>query len=301
MSFLFAVLGLFALVVAAVSAARGRALPSSLAATVGVLLILSTAFVIVSPGRTGVRVLLGRVHDVELTEGLHLKSPLTSVIQMSIRTETYSMTTSGEDSIQALSADGLKMPLDVTIAYRLVGDDAAWIYRNIGPTYEEKVIRTAARASVREAAAHYLAQEAYATKREELARAMEETLRARVSGLLKEAGLDKGGFLIQQVLLRNVELPDRVAEAIQEKLAADQDAQRMDFVLTKETKEAERKRIEAQGIKAFQDIVSQGIDDKLLRWKGIEATSHLAESANAKVVIIGGADGLPVILNTDGR
>jgi len=269
-----------------------------LSALGGVGLLLAAMVVIVPAGHVGVKVLFGKVSQSEFEEGLHLKNPFTIVQNLSIRTETYSMTTAGQDSISALSADGLQMPLDVTIAYRLVGDDAAWIYRNIGPGYEGKIIRTAARSAVREATAQYNAQEAYALKREALATTMEEVLERRVSRILGQAGLESGGFIIQQVLLRNVDLPNRVAAAIQEKLAAEQEAQRMDFVLEKERKEADRKRIEAQGVADFQKIVREGIDDQLLRWRGIEATRELAQSENAKIIVVGGKDGLPLILNT---
>jgi prohibitin 1 len=109
--------------------------------------------------------------------------------------------------------------------------------------------------------------------------------------------MNKRGIEVENILLRRIQLPASVVEAINSKLAAEQEAQRMRFVLAKEEQEAERKRIEAQGIQNFQRIVSQGISDQLLRWKGIEATSHLAESSNSKVVIIGGKDGLPLIFN----
>ena len=130
---------------------------------------------------------------------------------------------------------------------------------------------------------------------------MAAVLREHVRRLLADRGLDGEGIIVQQVLLRNVDLPDRVKNAIEEKLSAEQESQRMDFVLAKERKEAERKEIEARGIQRFQEIVRQGIDDQLLRWKGIEATQALAASENSKIVVIGGQDGLPLILNTQPR
>ncbi len=113
-----------------------------------------------------------------------------------------------------------------------------------------------------------------------------------------EGDLRKRGIEVERILLRRINLPNLVVEAINAKLAAEQEAQRMRFVLEKEKQEAERKRIEAQGIQDFQRIVSQGISEQLLRWKGIEATSHLAQSDNTKIIIVGGKDGLPLILNT---
>ncbi len=115
---------------------------------------------------------------------------------------------------------------------------------------------------------------------------------------MRERMKDRGVF-IEAILLRNIELPAQVAKAVEAKLAADQQAQQMDFVLRKESKEAERKRIEAQGISDFQRIVTAGISPALLTWKGIEATEKIATSPNTKIIIVGGKDGLPVILNTD--
>jgi regulator of protease activity HflC (stomatin/prohibitin superfamily) len=107
--------------------------------------------------------------------------------------------------------------------------------------------------------------------------------------------------IINQVLIGYVGIPDSVKGAIESKLRADQEQQAMDFTIMREKKEAERKKVEAEGIQAFQTIVSKGIDDRLLRWKGIEATLKLAESHNAKVIVIGGgSDGLPILLNGTG-
>jgi regulator of protease activity HflC (stomatin/prohibitin superfamily) len=209
-----------------------------------------------------------------------------------------------DDSIQALSSDGLLMPLDITVAYRLVPADAPWMYRNIGPDYVDKVIRPAARTAVREAVAGFTAQESYSTRREELASKMQEKLTNRLAALLGqlEDFRNRAGFAVQQVMVRNVQLPGRVKDAIEEKLSAEQQALRMQFVLQRERQEAERKRIEAQGIADFQRIVAQGISDPLLAWKGIEATERLAQSQNAKIVIIGNPrNGMPLIIPGDQR
>ena len=208
----------------------------------------------------------------------------------------------GDDSIQALSADGLLMPLDITIAYRLVGGDAPLVYRNIGADYVDKIIRPASRTAVREAIAGFTAQEAYSTKREALPQTMHDLLTARMGALLKQREDFKGatGFIVDQVMLRKIQLPDKVKNAIEAKLEAAQQSEQMQFVLEKERQEAERKRIEAKGVSDFQTIVSQSINANLLQWKGIEATETLAKSPNAKVVVIGaGRNGLPVILNMD--
>jgi regulator of protease activity HflC (stomatin/prohibitin superfamily) len=191
------------------------------------------------------------------------------------------------------------MPLDITVAYRLVASDAPWLYRNIGPDYVDKVIRPAARTAVREAVAGFTAQESYSTRREPLAQRMHELLTLRLKSLLSqhEDFNDRSAFLVEQVMIRNVQLPPKVKDAIEEKLSAEQQALRMQFVLQKERQEAERKRIEAQGIADFQKIVTQGISEPLLAWKGIEATEQLAHSTNAKIVIIGNPkNGMPLIV-----
>jgi len=270
----------------------------------GLIVIISCCFTVVPAGHVGVTVVFGSVNDKSVPEGLHLINPFASVSKMSVRTETYTMsaivdegTKLGNDGVTCLSKDGLKMPLDITVVYRLVPSDAPWIYQNIGSDYEEKVIRPSARTAIREAASTITAQEAYSSKRKELATKTEELLTQKISSIIQERGFNGKGFIIQQLQLRDVELPSKVKNAIEDKLAAEQEAQRMEFVLAKERKEAERKEIEANGIQKFQEIVMKGISDQLLQWRGIEATTKLAESNNAKIVIIGGKDGLPIILN----
>lgn len=234
-------------------------------------------------------------------------NPFMDIEAMSVRTETYTMSAVekegkvvGDDSIQALSSDGLLMPLDITIAYRLVGSDAPRVYRNIGADYVDKVIRPSSRTAVREAIAGFTAQEAYSTKRNELQQTMHDLLTARMRQLLEQREDFKGatGFIVDQVMIRNIQLPAKVKAAIEAKLEAAQQAEQMQFVLQKETQEAQRKRIEARGIADFQQIVTLGISQPLLEWKGIEATLEIAKSPNAKVIVIGsGKNGLPVILN----
>ena len=290
-------------------AAHALGLASSMLLAVALVALVSAAVVVIPAGHVGVQVLFGRVQPTALTEGIQLINPLVDVVKMSVRTETYTMSATGaegavqgDDSIQALSADGLLMPLDITIAYRLVGGDAPLVYRNIGADYVDKIIRPASRTAVREAIAGFTAQEAYSTKREALPQMMHDLLTARMGALLKQREDFKGatGFIVDQVMLRKIQLPDKVKNAIEAKLEAAQQSEQMQFVLEKERQEAERKRIEAKGVSDFQTIVSQSINANLLQWKGIEATETLAKSPNAKVVVIGaGRNGLPVILNMD--
>ncbi len=287
---------------------RVTTLSSVLGAAALVLTVMSTV-AIIPAGHVGVQVLFGKVKPEALGEGIQVINPFVVVQEMSVRTETYTMSATsdegevrGDDSIQALSADGLSMPLDITVVFRLVGSDAPRVYRDIGADYVEKIIRPSSRTAVREAIAGFTAQEAYSTKREALPLKMQDLLIQRVKSLLEQRDTFKGatGVIVEQVMLRKIQLPDKVKNAIEAKLEAAQQSEQMQFVLEKERQEAERKRIEAKGVSDFQTIVAQSINPNLLQWKGIEATEALAKSTNAKIVVIGaGKNGLPIILNTD--
>jgi regulator of protease activity HflC (stomatin/prohibitin superfamily) len=225
---------------------------------------------------------------------------------MSTRTETVSVHAGPggkerSESVDAISLDGMRMPLDVTVYYRLVDADAPWVFQHLGPDFAQKIVIPATRTAVREGLAKFSAQEAYSTKRAELANAMQDILRQHLRALLDDYKFKGQAVVLQQVLLRNIGIPDQVRDAIEKKLSAEQQALAMQFVLQKETQEAERKRIEARGIADFQKIVTEGISDKLLAWKGIEATLEVSKSPNAKVVVIGsGKNGLPLIFDSSG-
>jgi len=303
-----AILGLLIILIGAGMAANKETRNfSPIAFAVGVLVMVGGAIRIVDPGSVGVQVLFGSVREEVLQEGFHVVNPFVTVEEMSVRTESYTMSATrnegaavGDDSIATLSKDGLRMPVDATVSYRLSADKAVWVYRNIGPDYVEKIIRPASRTGIREAVSQFSAQEAYSSRRLELAAEITKKLEGSIEGILaKSQGYSgESAFVVQQVLVRNIDIPQRLKESIEAKLDAEQQALKMEFVLQKEKQEAERKQIEAEGIAAFQKIVSEGINDDLLKWKGIEATERLAESTNSKVVVIGGGgDGLPLILN----
>jgi len=236
---------------------------------------------IVPPGHVGVLVLFGKVHG-SISEGLHLVNPLTQMDLMSVRTKEVF------EHAEAPSKEGLNVVLEVSCLYHLNPTEAVKVYRQIGLNYPEIVVKPQFRSAIRGVTVRHDAKDLYTSSREMIATEIYEDL---------AADMDKRGIEVEKILLRRIQLPASVVEAINSKLAAEQEAQRMRFVLDKEKQEAERKKIEAQGIQNFQRIVSQGISDQLLRWKGIEATSQLAESSNAKVVVIGGQDGLPLIFN----
>lgn len=253
------------------------------AAVVVAVALLFSMVKVIPPGNVGVLVFMGKIYGT-IAEGIHLINPLSSVELMSVRTQEVF------EHAEAPSREGLNVVLEVSCLYHLMPDQADRVYRQLGPHYEEVVVKPQFRAAIRGATVKHEAKDLYTSGRElvsnEIYKGLEESLGLR-------------GIMVENILLRKIDLPKQVVEAINAKLAADQEAQRMEFVLAKERQEAERKRIEAQGIQDFQKIVSQGISDQLLRWKGIEATSHLAESNNTKIIIVGGKDGLPIILNTE--
>jgi regulator of protease activity HflC (stomatin/prohibitin superfamily) len=193
-----------------------------------------------------------------------------------------------KEVLQVLSADGASIELETSVWFRPIVNKLDSLQITIGPNYYEVVIGPALRGEGRSIVGRYKPDEIYSTKREIIA----SEILGSMQNLLKDKYVE-----VQNIIIRNVILPQNVSDAINEKLAADQAQQKMQFVLMKEKQEAERKRIEAQGIADFQRIITQGLSKNLLLWKGIEATEKLAESPNSKVVVIGsGESGLPLIL-----
>lgn len=250
------------------------------------LVLLGSMFTVVPSGHVGVQVLFGKVYPEILPEGLHLINPLMSVRHMSIRTQEIF------EHAESPSKEGLNVVLEASLLYHVNSEAAARLYQLVGPQYDQVVLMPQFRSAIRGITVQHEAKDLYTSGRELIANQIAEDLKKTMA---------ERGLILEQILLRRIQLPQMVEAAINEKLAAEQQAQRMQFVLAKETQEAERKRIEARGIQDFQNIVSQGLSEPLLRWKGIEATRNLAESHNSKVIIIGGRDGLPLILNPDIR
>jgi len=248
-----------------------------------VLVILSFASVTrVESGHVGVLTLFGRVTGEVLPEGMHLINPFKTNNEMSIRTQEI------KESASVPSSEGLVMNLDTSLIYHLDPVKAADVYQKIGPSYETVLIEPNLRAAIREATASHTANALYTGEREMVAKQIYDHL----AGILGSRG-----FFIESILLRDIQLPATLKSSIEAKQQAEQDALAMNFKLQKETQEAQRKRIEAQGIRDFQQIVAQGISPQLLQWKGIEATENLAKSSNSKVVVIGNSkNGLPLIL-----
>jgi prohibitin 1 len=258
----------------------------------GTLVLMGTAVVIafsstscVPTGHVGVVTLFGRVTGRTLTEGIHVVNPAAKVTELSIKTQEV------KEHASVPSKEGLIMGLEASLLYHLDSARAAEVFRQIGPNYAEVLLQPTFRSAMRAITAGNTAASLYSDARESIARLIQEDVARQVT---------PRGIIVENVLLRDLQLPDTLKRAIEAKQQAQQEAQRMEFVLQREKQEAERKRVEAAGIKDFQDIVSQGISDKLLEWKGIEATMELVKSQNSKVIVVGNSkNGLPLVYAGD--
>jgi regulator of protease activity HflC (stomatin/prohibitin superfamily) len=247
-----------------------------------IVLTFFNPVVVVPAGHVGVKDLFGYVSDGVLGPGVHLVFPMTRVVRMSVQTQEL------KEAADVPSQEGLIMNLEASLLFRLDPARAAAIYKTVGRDYVSVAVEPQIRSSIREITASYDAKALYSSQRDQVA----QQILAQFQRITRERGI-----ITEAVLLRKIGLPSVVANAIQEKLRREQEAEQMKFVLQKEQQEAERKRIEAQGIADFQRIVASGISPQLLEWKGIEATEKLAMSPNAKVVVVGNPkNGLPIIL-----
>jgi prohibitin 1 len=247
-----------------------------------VVIALFAAVVRVDSGHVGVLTLFGRVTGEVLPEGVHVVNPFKSNNELSIRTQEI------KESASVPSSEGLVMNLDTSLIYHLNPEKAAEVYQKIGPNYMNVLVEPNLRAAIRESTASHSANALYTGEREAVAKQIFTQLTDK---------LGERGILVESVLLRDIQLPATLKSSIESKQQAEQEALAMSFRLQKETQEAQRKRIEAAGIRDFQQIVAQGISPQLLEWKGIEATESLAKSTNSKVVVIGNSkNGLPLIL-----
>jgi prohibitin 1 len=252
---------------------------------VAVVVIASSATSCVRTGHVGVVSVFGRVTGQTLSEGIHIVNPVANVTELSIKTQEI------KEKAAVPSKEGLIMGLEASILYHLDPAQAATVYQQMGPTFAEVLLIPTFRSAIRAITAGNTAAALYSDGREGIANQILEDVRRQVS---------PRGIIVENVLLRDLQLPESLKHAIEAKQQAQQEAQRMEFVLQREKQEAERKRVEAAGIKDFQDIVSQGISDKLLEWKGIEATMELVKSQNSKVIVVGNAkNGLPLIYSGD--
>src|SRR6201997_5250276 len=246
------------------------------------VILLFSSVTRVDTGHVGVLTLFGRVTGETLGEGIHLINPLKTNNEMSIQTQTI------KESASVPSSEGLMMALDTSLIYHLNPDRAAEVFQRIGADYQDKVVENQLRSAIREATASHTANALYTGEREMVAKQIQEKI---------SEDLAKRGITVEAILLRDIQLPATLKASIESKQQAEQEALAMNFRLQKETQEAQRKRIEAAGVRDFQQIVAQGITPSLLEWKGIEATETLAKSPNTKVVVVGNSkNGLPLIL-----
>jgi regulator of protease activity HflC (stomatin/prohibitin superfamily) len=239
---------------------------------------------IIPAGHAGVVDFLGYVAENTLKPGVNLVNPMANVIKFDTRKQEI------KEVMNVPSKEGLSIELEISLIFRLSMEKVNEIYKTAGDyeEYLQKLVIPNFRSVVRGVTTKYEAKALYTAEREKL----ESEIKDKLSGV-KEIN----ELIVLSTPLRTINLPQGLTLAIEEKLKAEQESQRMQFILEREKQEAERKRIEAQGIADFQKIVSQGISDQLLKWKGIEATEKLAASQNSKIVVIGsGKDGLPLIL-----
>lgn len=257
-----------------------------------VLLILACV-VQIEPGMVGVQKLFGKVSNNTLESGLNLINPLVKVVTFDIKTENYTMSgvqdegsVQRDDAIHVLSADGLDVIVDLTVLYKVIPSEAPRILKEIGTDYKNVIVRPVCRTGIRDNAVYYDAVSLFSSKREEF----QDRIFKAIESNFKERGL-----LLEQLLVRNLTLPQSVKEAIESKINAEQEAQKMTFVLQRERQEAERKRVEAQGIADYQKILSSGLSDRLLQYEMIKAIST---SPNAKVILMTNEKGLPIMVDT---
>jgi len=286
MLFIIAIIAAAAAASVYISAKRRASKQESSFALIGLAVALLVAvlqcWTIIPAGHVGVIDFFGNVSDQTLFPGVNVVNPLANVIKFDARTHEV------KETMNVPSKEGLSVELEISLLYSLSFENANKIYKTVGEDYVDKILVPQFRSVVRGVTAKYDARALYTAEREELGREIEDEL-SRLVG--------PRGITLEAAPLRQIALPAGLTASIEEKLKAEQESQRMQFILQRETQEAERKRIEAKGIADFQEIVSKGISEQLLKWKGIEATEKLAGSENTKIVVIGsGKDGLPLIL-----
>jgi regulator of protease activity HflC (stomatin/prohibitin superfamily) len=265
-----------------------------IAGVVVILIGLSISTVVqIEPGQVGVQKLFGKVNNNILESGLNIINPLVKVVTFDVRTENYTMSgvhdegqKQGDDAIRVLSADGLEVIVDLTVLYKVIPAEAPRILKEVGTDYRNVLVRPICRTKIRDNAVYYDAVSLYSTKRDEF----QSRIFATIETNFKERGL-----MLEQLLVRNLTLPESVKTTIESKINAEQDAQKMTFVLQKERQEAERKRVEAQGIADYQKILSTGLSDRLLQYEMIKAISA---SPNAKLIFMTNGKNLPILVDS---
>lgn len=258
---------------------------------------LTTMFKVIDAGQVGVKTIFGKVDNDVLYSGLNIINPIAEVISFDVKTQNYTMSAvrdegdkQGDDALRVLSADGLEVVIDLSVLFKVKAGSAPTILKEIGTDYLEKIVRPVSRTAIRDNAVSYDAVALYSSKRDEF--------QAKIFNTINKS-FSKRGLELEQLLVRNITLPTSVKASIESKINAAQDAQKMTFVLQKERQEAERKRVEAQGIADYQKILSTGLSDKQLQYESILAQKEIAKSANTKIIIMGNGKGTPIILGNN--
>lgn len=245
-------------------------------------LAFTTSCTVVRQGEVGVRRTLGKYNDRPIKDGVRFFNPfITTVVK--VPTQTANL----EVSLNIPSKEGLTIQSEVSILYNVQANKAADVLRQTGQGYERNLILPVFRSAVADVSSRFFAKDMHTGERAQI----EEQIRA-----LMDKTLDEKGIEVEAVLLKSIQLPKSLARAIEEKLEAEQGAQRMEFVLQQEQREAERKRIQAQGVSDAQKIISQGLTQEILQFKAIEAFLELAKSPNAKIVITDGKQ-MPLMMD----
>jgi regulator of protease activity HflC (stomatin/prohibitin superfamily) len=239
----------------------------------------------IDAGEIGVKKLFGSIQTDVLQSGLHFVNPLLDINKLDIKTQNYTMSgvndegnKEGDDAIRVLTSDGLEVTIDLTVLYKVVPADAPKLLRETGEDYRDKIVRPITRTKIRDNAVYYQAVDLFGSKRDEFQQRIYKSI---------EDDFKKRGLLLEQLLVRNITLPNSVKASIESKINAEQDAKKMEFVLLKEKQEAERKRVEAQGIADYQRIINTGLTDQQLQYEQIKALKEIAVSQNAKVIVMG--------------
>ncbi len=256
--------------------------------------LLLKCIVQIDAGQVGVKSLFGKVQNDVLSSGLHFINPFVEIQRLDIKTQNYTMSgvldegaQQGDDAIRVLTSDGLEVTIDLTVLYKLLPSEAPKLVRETGVDYTDKIVRPLTRTKIRDNSVYYEAVSLYSNKRDEFQQRIFKSI---------DDDFKKRGLILEQLLVRNITLPQSVKATIEQKINAEQDAQKMQFVLLKEKQEAERKRVEAQGIADYQRIINIGLTDQQLQYEQIKAYLELAKSPNAKVVIMGKGN-TPIILD----
>ena len=294
------ILGIIVLIIAATVLKNNPALArfKNVGRTLGFVFILVgiliSSIIQINPGEIGVKILFGSVQNDVLGSGLHLVNPLLEIRKVDVKTQNYTMSgvndegqKEGDDAIRVLTSDGLEVTIDLTVLYRVQADDAPRLLKETGNDFRDKIVRPITRTKIRDNAVYYQAVDLFGTKRDEFQQRIYKSI---------EDDFKKRGLMLEQLMVRNISLPTSVKASIESKINAEQDAKKMEFVLQKEKQEAERKRVEAQGIADYQRIINTGLTEQQLQYEQIKALKEIALSQNAKVIVMGKGNS-PIIID----